>query len=115
MTITEMEKKIRQTRNIVCRYLSALLIADYHLRIDDGEQIHAETGSTNVLLEQMFAVDDCVVLARKGETVSMLRFVFGNEPYEVLSDYSVSLEEVLKPTNTYADSLAAQQRPKDRP
>lgn len=37
---------------------------------------------------------------------SWVRFVYGNDGWDVISDYHTALEEDLKPVNDYADSLS---------
>jgi hypothetical protein len=34
-----------------------------------------------------------------------VRFVYGNDGYDVINDYTVDLEDVLKSVNEYADRM----------
>jgi hypothetical protein len=98
--------------------------AGYRLAVDNGEDAPVITSydaalgmqpSTDAVLAVMFATDDEYLLAYKIENAldpndlrddAWIRFVYGNDGYNVISDYSVNLEAVLKPVNDYADTLA---------
>lgn len=39
--------------------------------------------------------------------IGWVRFVYGNDGHDVISDYTTNLESVLEPINAYAESLDA--------
>lgn len=55
-----------------------------------------------------WAVDDCHLFVRdgNGNRKGWVRFVYGNDGWDVMNDYTTNLEDVLKEVNAYADSLS---------
>jgi hypothetical protein len=98
--------------DIVTRTVDALLAAGYHLsEQEDGQVVDApsvtKAFTRDDLLEMLFDLDDAFLIVEKeGGKQSFVRFVFGNDGWDVISDYGVSLENVLAPINAYADTLA---------
>lgn len=103
------EKRLEIEHRIVRKYIKAVLDAGYSVRAIEsgGEELHpwSEKMPPN---DALFACDDLVIHCRKAEggSISFIYFVFGNEPGEVVNDYSVSLEEVIAPINQYAEQWA---------
>jgi hypothetical protein len=98
-------QRIAVERDIVTRAIDALVLAGYQVReSEDG----AFTDTRSVLLNLLFDLDDAFVIANHKESgkSGWVRFVFGNDGYDVISDYTISLESVLAPVNAYADTLA---------
>lgn len=52
-----------------------------------------------------FDLDEChvVVISGTQEDLGWIRLIFGNDGYDLVSDYSMSLEEFLKPVNEVVD------------
>jgi hypothetical protein len=101
--MTHTERRTIET-DIVTRTVDALLAAGYILR----EREVRLPQSRQDLLDTCFDVDDAVVCTHHTETGknSFVRFVFGNDGYDVIADYGVSLEDILAPINAYADTIA---------
>jgi len=101
--------RIRLEGRIVSKTVTALLTAGYKLRVNDGESIRPDqpTSSSVAILEQIMEVDDEYLEAHKGgsKELSWVRFVYGNDGYDVINDYTVDLEDVLKSVNEYADRM----------
>lgn len=91
-------------RDIVTRTVDALIADGYAVReSEDGNFSDSREDTLAVL----FDLDSANVIASKGNGDSAwVVFVFGNDGYDVISDYSMSLESVLAPINAYADTLA---------
>lgn len=96
------EKRIQIEEGIVQRYLKAVRDAGwttYKMDTGGGREPWREDG--------LFEADECFVLLRNDRgTLAMLYFVYGNEPGEVLNDYSTRLEDAIAPVNTYAEQWA---------
>ncbi|UPT95471.1 hypothetical protein J4G48_0040670 [Bradyrhizobium barranii subsp. apii] len=100
MTRQEIEKQIAR------KVVDDALAAGYTIDVFDGEEF-AVKNSTDA--EQIFAAmfstdDDRLFLTRDGKT-AWVWFIYGNSGWDVISDYNVSLEEVLKGAMKLADEL----------
>jgi hypothetical protein len=118
--------------DIVTRTVDALLAAGWALATNDGEGPRPAVPTTDraAILAELMDVDDeylrAYQLSGDGCTCveppapvngfthdadcprrrqAWVRFVYGNDGYDVISDYSVNLDPTLEPVNAYADSL----------
>lgn len=97
---------------IVEMVVTDLLAAGYRLAFDhDGEdKIYTIAKCDLAIMEELFACDEetLYVYSRKDGKLnrSFVKFIYGNSGYDVVSDYGISLEEVLTPANKYADQYA---------
>ncbi|HEY4963266.1 MAG TPA: hypothetical protein VIH90_01035 [Candidatus Saccharimonadales bacterium] len=95
---------------IVYRTIKAARKAGYTLSVDD------EPDSSKLddagLLDLLFNLDDAwLTLFPKdcyNQKSGWIRFVFGNDGYDVICDYSVNLEFLIDPINAYANNLQEQ-------
>jgi hypothetical protein len=94
--------------------VDALLAAGYLLQTDMQEDPRPEkpTADRAAILAEMMEVDDEFLGVWFGHppagdprSNAWVRFVYGNGGWDVISDYTMSLETVLAPINAYADSL----------
>lgn len=95
-------------KRIAGKAASALIGAGYSVTINDGEE-DVVTESTNVddILERMFSTDEDIMIAVKdGKGVGWVRFIYGNDGWDVINDYTTNLNEILAPVNAYADTYA---------
>lgn len=104
-------QRIAVEQEIVTRTVDALLSAGFRLATDaDDCAQHTYTADRSVILAALMEVDDEHLLARAGTRADArtgwVRFVYGNDGYDVISDYTTNLEDVLAPVNAYADTLA---------
>lgn len=59
------------------------------------------------LKDGLFNLDEAhLIVFKDGKKIGFVYLVFGNDGHDLISDYSVSLEEFLKPVNEVADKLA---------
>lgn len=84
------ESGIRQT-------IRALQNAGYTLRTvwDGGEEVKVATESE--ALKAITDVGDAILYVVRGPGEGWVRFVMGNEPFEVICDHTEGLEPVLDP------------------
>lgn len=118
-------QRIAVEQDIAERACKALLAAGYRLAVHNGEDDDATVvsydakdglqSSVERVLGLMFATDDEYLFAYKVERAivpddnrpdAWVRFVYGNDGYDVISDYSMNIDTFLKPVNDYADTLA---------
>lgn len=106
-------QRIAVEQDIVTRTVDALLGAGYLLQTNIQWRRPANpTSDRGTILAQMMAVDDEFLgVHRPGDSdprpFAWVRFVYGNDGWDVMSDYTTNLEDVLAPVNEYADSLDA--------
>lgn len=92
---------IRQT-------IRALVEAGWHpLEVYDGEEVVPATTESEAI-DAIMAVDDATLVVTEGLTAPIqkgwIRFVMGNEPFEVICDHTINLSGVIDPlTNTWED------------
>jgi hypothetical protein len=106
MTINN--KKRREIELAIARQVILDLLADgYSISLHDGEDIVVSSSTVCTdILNAMFSVDEETLLAHTSDgNYRMVQFVYGNDGYDVVSDYSVSLEKTLKNSRKLADQL----------
>lgn len=104
--------RMRVEADIMKRTVEALLLAGHTLSvIDYGDGPEAPTGPIGTAAEIMDLLhlsDDERVYWRRPDDLglSWVYFVYGNDGWDVLADYTTDLEKVLAPVNAYADTLS---------
>lgn len=85
---------------IVTKVVDTFLAAGWKVReAEDGKF----SDSREETLKILFNLDDAHLIANKDrEVAGWVRFVFGNDGFDVICDYSVNLEEILHPAFEYA-------------
>lgn len=103
-----MNVKTRQKieRNIARSAVKALIADGYTVDVFDGEEtvLRAST-SIKAIMAAMFTTDEDQLTANKGDVTGWIHFVYGNDGWDVISDYTTNLEAVLRSTNELADKL----------
>lgn len=87
---------------VVRRLIADLITAGYALTVDDGDGIR-QTGTPDELISTIFGVDEAHILADKIDNHAWVFLVLGNDGWDVISDYAVSLESVMAPLNQWID------------
>lgn len=81
-------------------------------KIDNGDDTTKRLADRDAILREMFATDDeRLLLYRKGRAGGWVSLVYGNDGFDVISDYTTNLEGVLKPANELADRM--EEKPTD--
>ncbi len=78
------------------------LLAGYEVSVNNGGDKHEISRSTDaeVILAAMFAADEDLLFMRKdGKEVGWVRFVYGNDGWDVIADYTCSLEHIMAGAN----------------
>lgn len=99
----------RQIERLLAREAATRLItAGYALTVNDGEDdtLKASKDVAAVLLA-MFTTDEdwLIVLDSAGTRKGWVRFIYGNDGYDVVNDYTVNLEPIMSEVNKVADKL----------
>jgi hypothetical protein len=115
--IEECDSSVRVRRLIelavvrhACRRI--VLLMGYSISVDDGgDEPVTQIKDIDAIVTAAFAVDGCRLYVHEPATnkspYGWIYLVFGNDGWDVISDHSVNLEELLKPTMEYAEQLSA--------
>jgi hypothetical protein len=103
--------RIRLELRIMRKTLQALIAAGFYITIDNGEEeeIRNSRKITEIMKVVFLTDEDFVYVSKKptpeGQSYDhFVRFIYGNSGWDVINDYSVALESVMKPVNDYAEN-----------
>jgi hypothetical protein len=111
------QRRIRIERRLVLATVDALLAAGYVLGVDDGgaEMAAARGSDRAAIVDALMNTDDDTLCAWRVPAAEdrdddprpdcAVRFIYGNSGFDVVSDYSCSLESVLAPVFAMATRL----------
>lgn len=113
-------QRIDVERKIATKLVKALLDAGYALATDEGEHhFYGESNPTRdhqTVLDALMTTDEehlgvfdaeeATGQLRVARPFGWVYLVYGNDGWDVISDYTVNLEDVLKSVNDYADTFA---------
>lgn len=91
---------------IAHKAIQELHAAGYRMRVDDGgDELCPQRATEQEIINDLFAVDSANLIVYGDASERFVSFVFGNDGYDALSDYTASLEPVISKVNAYADEL----------
>lgn len=102
------ERRIAIEKQIARATIKALLAAGYIVTMNDGEEDTVEQSTdAAAIYAAMMTTDEDYLIAHTvtGQRVGYIYFVYGNDGYDVISDYTMSLETVMNSVNELADEL----------
>lgn len=110
--IARNRKRIAGETRVVRRVVRDLLAAGYSLTVDDGEDepVKKSTKFSEIVAALMQTDEDYLYTHKQGCPNSFVRFVYGNDSWEVICDYSTNLEAVLKGAQEVCERLEARGR-----
>lgn len=94
-----MSVKMRQEveRKIATAVITDALKVGYIISVDNGEEETQPTSNPNSILKAMFTTDeDTLHLWKAGKRFGWVVFIYGNDGWDVISDYSTNLEPIMK-------------------
>lgn len=100
--------RIRTELKIVRKTASTLIRAGYAISVHDGEEVVLKRSrKVTDIMGVVFTTDEdnFFVYPKDSEQASFVRFIYGNDGWDVINDYGTSLEAVMAPVNAYCDSL----------
>lgn len=102
------ENRIKLEKRIVRKAINKILaLGDVQISVEDGyEELLEATTNKKKILANIFNLDDAFVYVYRQNHIELIRFTFGNDGYDVIADYSCSLEEILKDVFKYAETYA---------
>lgn len=100
--------RLEVERRIAQQAIADLLEAGYTLGVNDGEEITIkESTDAEAVLKAMATTDEDYLLAyRDGKRVGWVRFIYGNDGWDVINDYTTNLEEALTKTTALTDKFS---------
>lgn len=104
----EVEKRRTIERRIVRRLVLALIKAGYSVSLYDGQEWVAKKEKTwKAVKDKFFSVDEETLYAydAEGRRIGVVFLVYGNGGWDVMADWSSSLEPVVNPVLDYAETL----------
>ena len=105
-----MHRRQEIERQIARKVIDDALAAGYAIDVFDGEEDAIENSTdAEAIIAAMFSTDDDRLYFRKeNEVIGWVWFIYGNSGWDVISDYTVNLEELLKGASALAESLEPQ-------
>ncbi len=107
-----MNVKFRQMieRRIAEEVITQALAAGFLISVEDGEEITLKKSRGKAkILEAMFTTDeDRLYFTKPGQKEGdsgWVYFVYGNDGWDVINDYTTNLEEMMKPVNALIDKI----------
>ena len=101
-------RRIRIEGKIATKLVETLIAAGFKITVNDGdENVCVKSTDVNAIVNSMFTTDEEYLFAyndthNNGVTVYL---VYGNDGYDVISDYSLKLSKFIEPVNKYIDDL----------
>jgi hypothetical protein len=101
------QSRIKLEKRIVRKLVKALLASGYELTVNNGgdENEIPWTSSFKAVTDALFATDSEHLLTRKDGRQSFVYLVYGNDGYDAVVDYGVSLDPIVGPINNWACEL----------
>jgi hypothetical protein len=105
-------KRIAGEKRVARRVVRDLLAAGYSLSVFDGEEetVIKSTKFKQIVDALMTTDEDYLYTFKEGCKNSFVRFVYGNDSWEVICDYGASLEDALKGAHEVCEKLEARGR-----
>ena len=103
--------KMRQEveRKIADKVIECILAKGFLIQVNDGEEdCTGRIEDPAAISSAMYSTDEDILYVYLNETVKFaigyVHFIYGNDGYDVIHDYTTNLEEIIKPANDIADS-----------
>jgi len=95
----EVNKRMALERRVVTAFLNEALAAGYSVAVNNGgddDELPPSRKRTEIM-SAMFATDDeHLILYKEGKRVGWVWFVYGNDGWDAISDYTTNLEPLMK-------------------
>lgn len=109
MTQYELKQRINLEKRIARTIVEDALAAGFSLNVHNGGDVHelkAPTTDKKTILNIMFKTDEehlLVYNSSNGQRIGWVYFVYGNDGWDVVSDYTTNLEPIMKRADKIAD------------
>lgn len=110
MTVVERQKI---EKKIARKVLECLFAAGFEIVLNNGgDEDEKPEQNADDFLKEMFATDEeriyCYTTGESRKYAGFVWFVYGNDGYDVIADYSLKIEQFLQPAIDLSDSIADQ-------
>jgi hypothetical protein len=99
-------------KKIFSRVVKSALEKGLTLSVFDGEEYTVKNSAKyfEIMAEFSTTDEDYLVIHQNDDKVGWVRFIYGNDGYDVISDYTANdlTEEVVEPASLLADKLELQ-------
>jgi hypothetical protein len=101
------ENRLKLEMQILRKTVKVLLEAGFSLTVFDGEEdtVKQSTSFKEIVAALRTTDEDWLYTYRNGQKTSFIYLVYGNDPWEVICDYGVSLDDILKPVFEYGEKI----------
>lgn len=107
MQTMQMVKDRQAVERQICRQvIKSMLAQGFKLSVYNGQRQISKSTDEEAILNAMFSTDEeCLDVYRDNHFVGCVVFIYGNTGFDVIYDYSQSLEIYMQEANNLADSL----------
>jgi hypothetical protein len=112
MTQHELKQRINLERRIVRTIVNDALLAGFSLNVDNGgDSFELADASTDkaLLLRTLFQTDEeriYVYNPSNSACIGWIRLVYGNDGWDVVNDYTVNLEPIMRNADKLAEKYS---------
>jgi len=99
------ERRMEVERIIVKAVIEAALAQGWTLTAVSNGEDETHAPSIDKAMEELFACDDSHAYFRKGEESGWFYFVLGNSGWDVVTDYTVNMDDVNAAVEPLIDTL----------
>ncbi len=101
-------------KQVAERLVTGLLAVGYYIRVHDGEEwvTLQHTHSKSEIMKSLFSTDEDEINVYRLDYptrlyvfIGSVSLVYGNDGWDVITDYSTSLEHILGPVCEFAETL----------
>lgn len=109
--MSTLERKITMRQKLERKIARALILqglaAGYAIVVDNGEEETPPLDSVTKILKAMFATDEeHLRFFKDGKYIGWVFFVYGNDGWDVINDYTINLEPIMTGANRISDQYA---------
>ena len=100
------KQRIALEKKIVKQFIKDALAAGHLISVDNGgDEMEIENSNDlKVIMDTVMATDEeRVYLKKDGKNVGWVYFVYGNDGYDVIADYTVNLEPLMVNVNKISE------------
>jgi hypothetical protein len=109
LTQYELKQRINLEKRIARVIVRDAIKAGYFLNVNNGgdeNELLMPVGYPEMVLEKMFQTDEEHLLIynpTNGKQIGWVFFVYGNDGWDVVNDYTTNLESIMRNANKIAD------------
>lgn len=93
--------------DITLALVRAALKTGYLVGLNNGEEVHGPFSSALDVMSEVNEVDEeRLTFWKDGKQIGWVFLVYGNDGYDVISDYTTNMEELMEAPNKIADQSA---------